>query len=197
MGWLDRWTSTDKTEKTEKTGFKKIIEDAHEEPNPFSVHSLPEKPVEEPKEPEEKLDEDLQEVLDKPETTSAPPPEPNLNTKPEDIISYCFGFVCPEKHIQEMFEAISVDGFKQRRACKKCGKLSEPCIVRQIAEARWECLNLDTIIMFRMQNLYAPPAKWGWDQSGYGSVVYGWNKFEFVSYLEPKTPILRKRKKNA
>ena len=202
MGWLNRWTRIPETEtvrpqivQADSLLYRDPSEKIPETPKSLGMKEFKDSSGQIHIE-EESLgseDKDLQEVLEKPDPTPTPP-EPNLNTKPEDIISYCFGFACPEKHIQETFDKISVDGFKQRRACQKCGKLSEPCIVKQIAEARWKCRNLDSVIMAQVRRWNAPPPDWGWTQAGYGSALYAWNKFEFFSYLEPKPPILRKRK---
>lgn len=115
-------------------------------------------------------------------------PEPDLSTKPKDVVGYCFGYVCPKKHVQQPFESITLDGYKERRACQTCGGVSKPATVRRTAEPRWE----DTSIVNIFERNPNPswgwttwqPRDWPWSQTW-------WTKYEFVHYLE--SPKRRKK----
>ena len=112
-------------------------------------------------------------------------PEPDLSTKPADKVGYCFGYVCSKKHVNETFDSIVVDGYKERRACQECGGVAKPAVVRRTAEARWA--NRATSVIYD----FTPEPNWGWYNSYWGNPL--WNRFEFVHYLdEPKT---RRKKK--
>ena len=113
------------------------------------------------------------------------PPPPDLPTKPNDIVGYCFGYVCPKKHVNSTFENITVDGYKERRACQACGAVSKPAVVKRTAEAQWgnkaqpEVYNLN------------PKPNWGWYNSYthyFGKTLdWGhplWTEHEFVHYLD-------------
>jgi hypothetical protein len=110
-----------------------------------------------------------------------PDPEPNLSTKPADIVGYCFGYVCPKKHVGEKFEAISVDGYKQRRACQTCGVVSKPAIVRRISEAYW-------VDSHKYLTYFGP--NWGWRHNhlspGFSpaNACPIWTRYEFVHFLD-------------
>lgn len=66
-----------------------------------------------------------------------PDPPPNLSTKPPDKVGYCFGYVCPQKHIGDTFDEITVDGYKERRLCQECGEVSQPAILKWFSEYQW------------------------------------------------------------
>ena len=128
---------------------------------------------------------------DKPEDVVIVPPkdpEPDLSTKPKDIVGYCFGYVCPKKHVNSMFENITVDGYKERRACQTCGGVAKPAVIRRTAEAQWN--NRNEISMFERN----PEPNWGWSQTYgyYSNFETMWTQLEFVHYLD--TPTRRKKK---
>ena len=121
-------------------------------------------------------------------------PEPDLSSKPKDIVGYCFGYVCPKKHVGETFDNLSVDGFGQRRACQTCGAVAKPATVRRTAEARWANLARPDM------NEPKPEPNWGW----YNSYVpyFGkslncgnrlWTHYKFVHYLDTSKPARRKK----
>jgi len=117
-------------------------------------------------------------------------PEPDLATKPKDIVGYCFGYACPKKHVNSTFENITVDGYKERRACQTCGAVAKPAVVKRIAEARW--------IDYHKFSLWGTrEPSWGWANrcSEHGPSSWlgepSWTRYEFVRYLEAP----RKRKK--
>jgi hypothetical protein len=103
-------------------------------------------------------------------------PPPDLSTKPDDIVGYCFGYVCPKKHVNDVFTSITVDGFKERRVCQKCGSLARPAIIRGISVAYWGVVN-------RLFPL------WGWAHRSNADTLF--NRTEFFSYLD--TPKRRKK----
>ena len=121
-----------------------------------------------------------------------PDPEPDLSTKPKDIVGYCFGYVCPKKHVNSLFETISVDGYKERRVCQTCGGVAKPATVKRISEARW--VNHDRSSDYRLP----PDPDWKWRHNyfvgGYSAanMMIQWTKYEFVHYLD--TPKTRRRK---
>lgn len=123
-------------------------------------------------------------------------PEPELSTKPEDLIGYCFGYVCLKKHIGDTFDTISVDGYGDRRVCQKCGAVSKPAVLRQLSEATWK----DRGQYGRHQGASYQNAPWAsnwcWDHeyiyknhSG-ANLTYRiadhprWSKQEFVRFLD-------------
>jgi hypothetical protein len=121
-------------------------------------------------------------------------PEPNLSTKPKDIVGYCFGYVCPKKHVNSTFENITIDGFKERRVCQKCGEVAKPATVKRIAEAQWGDRSYPEIC-----NPHPKP-NWGWYNSyarylgktlGWGDPM--WTDLKFVHYLDTKEPARRKK----
>ena len=121
-------------------------------------------------------------------------PEPDLSTKPKDVVGYCFGYVCPKKHVHAAFESIATDGYKERRVCQECGGVAKPAVIKRIAEAMWGN---------RAQRGgwdRDPKADWGWYNchvSSLGLCLWApldgtlWTKYEFVHYLE--TPKRRKK----
>ena len=131
-----------------------------------------------------------------------PDPEPDLSTKPKDIVGYCFGYVCPKKHIGGKFEEITVDGYKERRLCQECGAISQPAVIKQSAAPIWKDCGSYTGGAFRY---YDGPRvadwKWTYNYTYKQTMVQNmsmssqdhpvWEKFEFVHYLD--TP--RKKKK--
>lgn len=128
---------------------------------------------------------------DNPETAiiiPPPDPEPNLSTKPKDVVGYCFGFACPKKHVDQPFESISIDGYRERRICQTCGEVSKPAAVKRIAEARW---------VDRHKFLLSFGPEWVWRHnhlvSGFSpaNLTPQWSRHEFVHYLE--TPKRRKK----
>ena len=114
-----------------------------------------------------------------------PDPEPNLSTKPADIVGYCFGYVCPKRHVGETFESITVDGYKERRACNTCGAVAKPAVVKQTSEARW----IDT-----NQYLSCFGPDWEWRHNflvpGFSpaNMMINWTSYEFVHYLDTPKP---------
>lgn len=119
-------------------------------------------------------------------------PEPDLFTKPKDVVGYCFGYVCPKKHVGEKFDNITVDSYKERRVCQTCGSVSKPAVVKRTAEARWGDVAYRGFV-------YDKQAEWGWYNSCTDSGRLGcwapmnayWTKHEFVHYLE--SPKRRKK----
>lgn len=124
-----------------------------------------------------------------------PDPEPDLSTKPPDKIGYCFGYVCPKKHVNEVFENITVDGYKERRACPKCGGVARPAVVCRIAEAKWGDRSYRDIFGNE------PDPDWGWYNTSsryvpralnWGNPI--WTKYEFVHFLDEPKKTVRKKK---
>jgi len=124
---------------------------------------------------------------------SPPDPEPDFATKPEDVVGYCFGYVCPKKHVNSTFDNITVDGYKERRACQTCGGIAKPSVVKRTAEAQWgDC-------WYPSYALKAKP-DWRWYNSfisgfgksqGLGDIL--WTKYQFVHYLDTPKPRKKKR----
>lgn len=114
-------------------------------------------------------------------------PEPDLSTKPKDIVGFCFGYVCPKKHVNSTFENITVDGYKERRACQTCGGVAKPAMVRRTAEASW----INKAMPDPCNAL--PEPDWEWRQyllrTSFQTL---WTRHEFVHYLD--TPGRRKKK---
>lgn len=134
------------------------------------------------------LEQALKEYPDKIEMLNIPTsdPEPDLSTKPEDIVGYCFGYVCPKKHVNSTFENITVDGYKERRACQTCGGVAKPAVVKKIFEAQW-CLCKYSSFPETIDGFYPPPYDdWGWanphPRKGY------FKRIEFVHYLDTSKP---------
>lgn len=128
----------------------------------------------------------------------APPPDPppDLATKPADKVGYCFGYVCPEKHVNFPFENLTVDGLKERRACQTCGSAAKPASVRKICEAQW--INHD-----RSSSYFLPPEPdWRWRHNyfvpGYSLANWlpKWTRYEFVHFLDEPKPV-KKHKSEA
>ena len=124
-------------------------------------------------------------------------PEPDLSMKPKDVVGYCFGFVCPKKHVFGTFETISIDGFKERRVCQKCGGVGKPATVKRTAEAGWGDLSRGDFLTGDLPN-----SGWGWFNAHekyigrfyskwVGDKGIYWTKHEFVHYLE--SPKRRKK----
>jgi hypothetical protein len=113
-------------------------------------------------------------------------PEPDLTTKPENFVKYYFGFVCPKKHIQETFETIKVEDYKIRRACQTCGKVSQPAVIRAIAEPEWSKSGYSQFTYWTDQTRKPPCDKWVW------LIPFNSYRYEFVHYLD--TPKPRRRK---
>ena len=118
-------------------------------------------------------------------------PEPDLATKPKDVVGYCFGYVCPKKHVSGTFETITLDGYNERRVCGTCGGVSQPSIVKKVAEAKW-------IDYSRSRRAPSTP-NWGWAQyyvkgSGPSSWIGDpmWTRYEFVHYLDSPKPRRKK-----
>ena len=117
-------------------------------------------------------------------TEPEPDPEPDLSTKPEDVVGYCFGYACPKKHVFGFFDSITPDKYKVRRPCPDCGGISKPAVVRRVAEAKWG----PGPLMY-----WDGRGVWQWQQ--YFHMEPLWNHFEFVHYLDsPKKPVRRKKK---
>jgi len=123
-------------------------------------------------------------------------PEPDLSTKPKDIVGYCFGYVCPKKHVGKTFESVTVDGYGERRACQECGGVGKPAVVKRIAEPQWgntahpDLLDPNPKPRWGWYNCYWKYlgwllSKWANDEGMY------WTRYEFVHYLD--TP--RRKKK--
>ena len=114
-----------------------------------------------------------------------PDPEPDLSTKPADIVGFCFGYVCPEKHVGPTFESITMDGYKERRACDTCGAVAKPATIRRIAEAMWlDCGH---------RGYHAWEPLWCWTQYFPRSRNRIWNHHEFVHFLDTPKPARRKK----
>ena len=135
---------------------------------------------------------------DNPQTAIVvPPPDPlpDLSTKPDGIVGYCFGYACPKKHTFGYFDSITLDGYKIRKPCPKCGEVSKPAVIKRTAEARWGDKANPSVFDLH------PEPNWGWYNSylpsfgksiGLGDIL--WTSHEFVHYLDQK-PRPRRRKK--
>lgn len=111
------------------------------------------------------------------------PPAPDLATKPADIVGYCFGFACPEGHVENTFETVTVDGYQERKVCQTCGQVSRPATVKRTSESEW-------VPGFKSDCL-GRPYRWdhsnmGWSNSGhYYDVLHRqWTSYEFIRFLE-------------
>jgi hypothetical protein len=114
-------------------------------------------------------------------------PEPDIATKPKDIVGYCFGFACPEHHVQNTFDSITVDKYGEQRVCQTCGGISTPAIVKRISEAMW----IDTNPLKVMGRTYSEieyKPDWGWNQHHYLSMDEIWTNYEFVRFLNDANP---------
>jgi len=149
---------------------------------PADVEALG-RPVEDP------VDLEALKTLAEPESPKSEPPPPDLSTKPKDIVGFCFGYVCPKKHVNSTFENIMVDEYKERRACQMCGGVAKPAVVKRTAEAKWE--NRDS--SFRWQRPAKPDWRWShyYNLSGFVPNSTRWTEYEFVHYLD--TPKRRKK----
>ena len=110
-------------------------------------------------------------------------PPPDLSTKPEDLVGYCFGYVCPKRHVNETFENITVDGLKERRACQTCGELARPAAVKRFAEANW----VDVLELSAFKTSGAAP-RWSWCQYDPWLRGISWSRYEFLHYLDKPKP---------
>ncbi len=114
-------------------------------------------------------------------------PEPDMSTKPKDVVGYCFGYVCPKKHVNSPFENITVDGYKERRACNTCGGVAKPAVVKRTAEAVWMNISSPSPFCTKLSSFFS------WTQKPwFNDYNIVWTKYEFVHYLD--TPKPRKRK---
>jgi hypothetical protein len=124
-------------------------------------------------------------------------PEPDLSTKPKDIVGYCFGFACGNGHIENTFDSITLDRYSERKMCQKCGGISKPSVVKRVAEANWGDKSYPSF-----PNNCHPEPKWGWynhyargfgKTAGFGEIL--WTKYEFVHFLDsPKSHKPRPRR---
>jgi hypothetical protein len=114
-------------------------------------------------------------------------PEPDLATKPKDIIGYCFGFSCPKHHIGITFDSITIDRYGEQRTCQTCGEIATPAIIKRTAEAQWIDLHLSNVMeCVRIGAEYKPV--WGWNQYYGVSLNKIWTKYEFVRFLNDVNP---------
>lgn len=127
-------------------------------------------------------------------------PDPDLATKPKDLIGYCFGYACPNKHIAATFESITIDGFDERRPCQECGELAKPAVIKRTAEPLWGDV---TNYQLTWRTSYLKP-KWGWYNSSWDYLgrrmtiviinsdkIY-WTRYEFVRFLDSPKPRRKK-----
>jgi len=122
-------------------------------------------------------------------------PEPNMSTKPKDIVGYCLGYACPKKHVFGFFDSITPDQYDVRKPCPTCGGISKPAAIRKVCEARW--------VDHNMFSSYSQPPKpdWRWRHDhfvpGFSVVNWypEWSRYEFVHYLDPVKPRPKRRKK--
>jgi hypothetical protein len=134
------------------------------------------------------------------ETVIVPPkdPPPNLSTKPKDVVGYCFGYVCPKKHVMQTFDNISIDRYKERRVCQTCGGISKPATVKRTSEPQWGDLSYRLAFSDSVIN----KGEWGWYNAYWshigkllstwaGDKDLLWTRHEFVHYLD--TPKTRKK----
>lgn len=106
----------------------------------------------------------------------APDPEPDLATKPPDIVGYCFGFACIDKHVDNCLEEINSETFGLVKMCQVCGKTAKLCKVKRTAEARW--------IQTRNILDYYKLGSFRWlCRSPYDLSVL-WTKYEFAGFLK-------------
>lgn len=103
--------------------------------------------------------------------------EPNLETKPNDFIGFCFGFVCKEHHrVNETLDVITVESLTAMRVCQSCGNVTRLATVKRTAEPRWENL----YVGFGLEPC------WGWTHNFTGlfiSVDVMWTRAEFITFL--------------
>jgi hypothetical protein len=111
--------------------------------------------------------------------------EPDLSTKPKDIVGYCFGYACSKKHVDMYFDSITVDGYKERRVCQKCGGVSKPAIVKKVAEAVWRDYGIKSWVSLKDTFCATGPwtPHWYWKQFWRGEI--GWTSYSFIRFLEP------------
>jgi hypothetical protein len=120
-------------------------------------------------------------------------PPPDLSTKPEDKIGYCFGYVCPKKHVNETFDSITIDGYKERRACQTCGGVAKPAVVKRISEARW--VNHDRSSSYGLK----PDPDWRWRHEVFAgrfsdaNWMIQWTRREFLHYLDSPRSARKKK----
>jgi hypothetical protein len=119
--------------------------------------------------------------------TKPEPPAPDLATKPADIVGYCFGYVCPEKHVNDKFDSITVDGYHERRVCQTCGAIARPATVKKIAEATWETFR-QTYSTGKTESTPYWMQHYPYSLFGRGGGETRWNKFEFVKFLGVASP---------
>lgn len=108
-------------------------------------------------------------------------PEPDMATKPADIVGYCFGFACPNGHVDHFFESITVDRFGERRVCDQCGYVSEPATIKRTAVAMWRA----NIVPYSFPLVYE---RHKWHQFSAYDASIAWNKFEFLKFLNDPVP---------
>lgn len=109
-------------------------------------------------------------------------PPPDLSTKPKDIIGYCFGFSCPNHHIGDTFDLITMDKYGEQKVCQTCGEISTPAIVKRTAEAQWGDLSMSSQAWCSGSGIGYNPV-YGWRQCFYMSLDIIWTKHEFVKFL--------------
>lgn len=123
-------------------------------------------------------------------------PEPDLSTKPDDVVGYCFGYACPEKHVFGFFDSITLEGYNVRKPCQTCGGIGAPAVVRRIAEARWGDRSRPSMW------IATPEPDLGWYNAyslsfGKSTAPFGdpcWTAYEFVHYLDSPRPRRTRRK---
>lgn len=108
-----------------------------------------------------------------------PHPEPDMTTKPKDIVGYCFAFVCPKHHINRQLDSITINDSDIREVCSECGEVTKLATIKRSAEAQWVV----------SPNFY--DTRYHWRQVSYtlGKFYTHWNKLEFIKFidLKPKT----------
>lgn len=127
---------------------------------------------------------------DNPETVKiiAPDPEPDLSTKPKDIIGYCFGFACADKHVANLLEEINTKTFGIVKMCQVCGKTSKLCKVKRTAEAQWG----EEYNSYRISNKVK---KFEWIQCYSRGLSILWTKYDFAGFLKLSVDKGKKRRK--
>jgi hypothetical protein len=125
-----------------------------------------------------------------PETVKiiAPDPEPDLSTKPQDIIGYCFGFACANKHVDNLLEEINSKTFGIVKMCQICGKISKLCKVKRTAEAQWR----EEYNPYRISNNVQ---KFEWIQCYFHGLSILWTQREFAGFLKLSVDKGKKRRK--
>jgi hypothetical protein len=109
-------------------------------------------------------------------------PLPDLSTKPEDIVGYCFGFSCTDGHIGKIFDLITMDKYAEQMVCQTCGQISTIAIVKRTAEAQFLDLTLSNEIDCMRNGIKYKP-HYGWVQHYYMSDYIVWTRKEFVKFL--------------